>query len=111
MNKQLTARLYINGKYIADVNLDKAHLFKNAIEQYKKDENLGRLLWKLDGTKVKERKYVVIGGDWVDINNKLNIYLTFNETIDYNKNYTEKHFLKYCGNRKNKKYPIIKKSY
>lgn len=126
MNKPNTARLYIDGEYVADVSLGKSHLFKEAMDQYKEDENLGRLLWKLDGVKVEvlrraelKQVYVCCSG-YIHHGKTLSELASVNFKFDncvadyYLRDREGNHFLKYSGNRKGKKgrkFPIIKKNF
>lgn len=118
INKIGTARLYIGGEYIADVNIDNLPQSKEAIIQYEKDENLGRLLWKLDGVKVN-KKAICIGLTGYDPT-KLQVSIgnmDLYNALNNNKNeYNNKnHFAKYIGQRKGKhgvkKWNINRKNY
>lgn len=120
INKTGTARLYIGGEYVADVNINNMDVAKEAIEQYYEDENLGRLLYHLDGVKVKEAEATIsiglTGYDIVELEKSIGGMAAYNprcfkEAIYYNEN----HFAKYAGHRNGrhgiKKYPIHKKNY
>ena len=125
MNKVGTARLYIDGEYIADVSIDKSPLYEEATEQYKEDENLGRLLWKLDGVRAEvtikaKKEMVCICGGSIQHGKTDNmiewISFKFDNIVGYDsmKEEVSNNFLKYSGNRKGKKgkkYPIMKKNY
>ncbi len=124
MNKAGTCQLWIDGKHVANVSLDKTEYYEQAVEQYKEDENLGRLLWLLDGVKVKKddvhRSVVCVNGACtVKLEKNLFDGLQL-QTISYNlkgESYFENidHFAKYGGQRKGKsgykKYPINKRNY